>query len=62
MVRTLVHGDPYSRFVRFANLSDEDMLLPVRTPVVLLQAVDSVESNNIQFSVSINELVVSRDC
>ena len=56
MVPTLVSSDPYSRFVKVANLSDEDVLLPARAPAALLQAVDSVERNDIQFSVGINEL------
>ena len=54
-------SDPYSRFVRVANLSDEDVLLPARTPVAVLQAIDSVDSTDIQFTVGVNELVVSRE-
>ena len=44
MVQTLVSSDPYSRFVRVANLSDEDAFLPARTTVALLQAVDGTSS------------------
>ena len=54
--QTLVSSDPYTRFVRVAHLANEDVLLPASTPVALLQAVDSVERNDIQFSVGINEL------
>ena len=61
MVPTLISSDPYSRFVRVANLSDEDVLLPARTPVVVLQAIDSVDSTDIQFTVGVSELVVSRE-
>ena len=61
MVPTLVSSDPYSRFVKVANLSDEDVLLPARAPAALLQAVDSVETNDIQFSVGIKEMVVSKE-
>ena len=61
MVPTLISSDPYSRFVRVANLSDEDVLLPSRTPVAVLQAIDSVDSSDIQFTVGVNELVVSRE-
>ena len=61
MVPTLISSDPYSRFVRVANLSDEDVLLPARTPVAVLQAIDSVDSTDIQFTVGVNELVVSRE-
>ena len=34
MVPTLINSDPYNRFIRIANLSAEDVLLPARTPVV----------------------------
>ena len=61
MVPTLISSDPYSRFVRVANLSDEDVLLSARTPVAVLQAIDSVDSTDIQFTVGVNELVVSRE-
>ena len=61
MVPTLISSDPYSRFVRVANLSDEDVLLPSRTPVAVLQAIDSVDSSDIQFTVGVSELVVSRE-
>ena len=61
MVPTLISSDPYSRFVRVANLSDEDVLLPARTPVAVLQAIDSVDSTDIQFTVGVSELVVSRE-
>ena len=39
MVPTLISSDPYSRFVRVANLTDEDGLLPARTPVAVLQSI-----------------------
>ena len=61
MVPTLISSDPYSRFVRVANLSDEDVLLPSRTPVAVLQAIYSLDSSDIQFTVGVNELVVSRE-
>ena len=61
MVPTLISSDPHSRLVRVANLSDEDVLLPARTPVAVLQAIDSVDSTDIQFTVGVSELVVSRE-
>ena len=61
MVPTLISSNPYSRFVRVANLSDEDVLLPARTPVAVLQAIDSVDSTDIQFTDGVSELVVSRE-
>ena len=56
MVPILSSSNPYSRFIRATNLSDEDVFLLARTPVALLQAIDSIESNNIQFPVGINQL------
>ena len=41
--------------------SDEDVLLPAKTPVAVLQAIESVDSTDIQFTVAVNELVVSRE-
>ena len=38
MVPTLISSDPSSRFIGIANLSGEDVLLPARTSVTLLQA------------------------
>ena len=54
MVPTLISSDPHIR-------SDEDVLLPARTPVDVLQAIDSVDSTDIQFTLGVNELVVSRE-
>ena len=60
VVPTLVSADPACRFIRVANLSQEDQFLPARTPVTLLHAVKSVDSNDsIQITAGVNELVVS---
>ena len=62
MVPTLISSDPSSRFIGIANLSGEDVLLPARTSVVLLQAIGSVDNIDIQYTVGVNELMVSREC
>ena len=55
MVPTLIiSSDPHIH-------SDEDVLLPARTPVDVLQAIESVDSTDVQFTVAVNELVVSRE-
>ena len=53
MVPTLSSSDPYSRFVRVANLSNEDVLLPARTPMAVLQVIDRVDSTDIHFTVAV---------
>ena len=61
LVPTLASSDPYHRFIRIANKSAEDVLLPARTSVALFQAVDNVDSTDMQFTAGVNELVVSRE-
>ena len=60
-VPALIGSDPSNRFITIANLSGEDVLLPARTSVALLQAIGSVDNNDIRFTVGLNDLVVSRE-
>ena len=61
MVPTLIGSAPYNRFIRIANLSGEDVLLPARPSVALLQSTGSEDNNDTQFTIGVNELVVSRE-
>jgi hypothetical protein len=59
LVPTLVDEDPTQRYVRIANLSSVDCILSRRTVVATLHAVDGVDSQNVEFTVEVNEMVVS---
>ncbi|KAK7478085.1 hypothetical protein BaRGS_00030691, partial [Batillaria attramentaria] len=60
VVPTLLEGDSKHRFVRMANLSPEDVLLPARTPVAWLHAVDGIEEDEaVQVTVSCSEVTIT---
>nr|KAG5706518.1 hypothetical protein BaRGS_028689 [Batillaria attramentaria] len=60
VVPTLLEGDNKHRFVRMANMSPEDVLLPARTPVAWLHAVDGIEEDEaVQVTVSCSEVTIT---
>ena len=60
LVPTLVSEDATQRCVRIADLSEEDYILPSRTPVALLYAIDGVESDEgIQITTACNEMTIT---
>ena len=62
LIPTLVSGDATQRCVRLANLSAEDYILARRTPVVVLHAVDGIESDEgVQITTTCNEMTVSME-
>ncbi|KAL8586473.1 hypothetical protein ACOMHN_050068 [Nucella lapillus] len=62
LIPTLVSKDPSARFVRIANLSSEDHFLPTRSPVAVLETVDSVEDKHgPQVTLGVNELLISTE-
>lgn len=62
LIPTLVQGDTTQRCVRVANLSEEDCILPPRTPVAVLHAVESIESDEgVQITATCSEMTVTRE-
>lgn len=60
LVPTLVSDDHHQRYVRIANLTSTDCILPKRAVLASLQAVDGVEDpEGPHVTVGINEMVVS---
>ena len=59
---TLVSKEHSSRYIRVANLTQEDCHLPARTPIVL-HAVESENSHqeDITFTAGVRELIISRE-
>ena len=59
-VPTLVSEDATQRCVRIANLSEEDYILPSRTPVAVQQAIDGIESDEgVQITTACNEMTIT---
>ena len=59
LVPTLVSEDATQRCVRIANLSEEDYILPSRTPVAVQQAIDGIESDEgVQITTACNEMTI----
>ena len=59
LVPTLVSSDSRSRYVRIANLSEEDVLLPAKTPVAIYQTAELLSDDNIKFIHETNEMVIT---
>lgn len=57
---TLVNEDATQHCVHIANLSEEDYILPSRTPVAVQQAIDGVESDEgVQITTACNEITIT---
>ena len=60
LVPTFVSEDATQRCVRIADLSEEDYILPSRTPVAVLHAIDGVESDEgVQITTACNEMTIT---
>ena len=60
LIPTLVSGNGTHRYIRVANMTAEDKLLPPRTPVAWLHTVGCVENDEtVEVAVSINEITIS---
>ena len=60
LVLTLVSEDATQRCDRIANLSEEDCILPSRTSLAVLHAVDSIESDEgIHITTACNEMTIT---
>ena len=63
VIPTLVSKDHSSRYIRVANLTQEDCHLPARTPIAVLHAVEPEDSHqdDIAFTAGVRELIISRE-
>ena len=62
VIPTLVSKDHSRRYIRVANLTQEDSHLPARTPIAVLHAVEPEEGHqqDITFTAGVKELVISK--
>ena len=61
LVPTLVAGDHNNRFVRVANVMDEDVILRARTVIAVLHAVAGIEGNGCTVDISSSEVHIGTD-
>ena len=60
LVPTLVSEDATQRCVRIANLSEENYILPSRTPVAILHVIDGAESDEgVQITTACSEMTIT---
>ena len=60
LMPTLVSEDARQRCVRIANLSEEDYILPSRTPVAVLHAIDGAENDKgVQITRACNKMTIT---
>ena len=59
MVPTLLSGQSQHRYVRIANLSAEDKILPEKLPVAWLEKVDEPREQTTSIMLQVNELIIS---
>jgi transposase InsO family protein len=61
LVPTIVSDDPANRYVRVANLTNEDVLLAAKTPLAVYETAEVLTNDSIKFQAENHQLIVIQE-